>query len=428
MKNRNNEKREYLIAGLIGAGSTLLIVGLIFYGFVTQKKAQIFDYLLKGYQNNGSQIVSKDTSLNGLIGNNPEASSLHESMTILTVAAARPAVVSIVVSKDMPTYAPVRPNPSNPYGDPYGGLFNFRPQYQQNGTQNQKIGGGSGFLVSADGLIVTNRHVVSDTTAQYTVYTNDGKKYPATVVARDEVLDIAVLKIQGTKDVNFAYLSLGDSDALKIGQSAIAIGNALGEFTNTVSVGVVSGLARSITAGDMRGQSEELDQVIQTDAAINPGNSGGPLLDLSGRVIGVNVAVAEGSQSIGFALPISPVISIIKSIQENGKIIRPYLGVRYVSIDADIVEKNHLSVDYGALVTSGVANQPAVLQGSPAAQAGLKEGDIILEFDGVKLDQGKSLSILIRQKQPEQKVSLKVLSGKTERNINVVLGTAKDTQ
>jgi S1-C subfamily serine protease len=311
----------------------------------------------------------------------------QESFVVNTVKIASPAGVSIVLSKNVPKYESyVDPNNQN---NPFGNMFpdmNFFfnvPQYRQNGTEKKEVGSGSGFFVSSDGLIVTNKHVVDQKDVEYTVFTNDGKKHSAKVLARDPVLDIALIKINGS---NFSYLNLGNSDALQVGQSAIAIGNALGEFRNTVSVGVISGLARSITAGDSFGKSETLDKVIQTDAAINPGNSGGPLLNLSGQVIGVNVAIVQGSQNIGFSLPVNSIKGVIESVKTTGKIVRPYLGIRYVAINADMKEKNNLTVDYGVIVKGGTdKNELAVIPGSPADKAGIVENDIILEIDGVKL-------------------------------------------
>ncbi len=271
-------------------------------------------------------------------------------------------------------------------------------------------------------MIVTNRHVIEDKTAEYTVFTNDGKKHTATVVARDSVLDIALIKIDGS---GYSYLSLGDSDSLNLGQSVIAIGNALGQFKNSVSVGVVSGLSRSITAGDNNGQSESLSNVIQTDAAINPGNSGGPLLDISGKVVGVNVAIVQGSENIGFALPINSVKSVINSVKATGKIIRPYLGIRYVPVTQDLKDKNNLTVDYGDLVGKGkTASDLAVIPGSPADKAGIVENDIILEIDGQKLDQDHDLATIVRNKNVGDTVTLTVLDKGIQKDIPVKLEAA----
>ncbi len=407
---------------------SLVIVSAIGLGFIWYFRANVFDYFAKEYL----QEVQNPKSNLGNIGKSTaeqiiEKQSIfsQDSFVIDAVKKTNPSVVSIIISKNVPKYEEyIDPNQQqNPFGDLFPGFSFNIPQYRQNGTQKQDIGGGSGFFVSSDGLIVTNKHVVDQTDVEYTVFTNDGKKYPATVVARDPVLDIALIKISGA---NFTPLSLGNSDSLQVGQSVIAIGNALGEFRNTVSVGVVSGLARSITAGDsLSGSTETLDHVIQTDAAINPGNSGGPLLDLSGNVIGVNVAIAEGSQNVGFALPINSVKSAIESVKATGKIIRPYLGIRYVAINAEMKDANNLSVDYGVLVKAGQnANELAVIPGSPADKAGIVENDIILEVDGTKLDDKTSLASLIREKNIGDVITLKILHKGTEKTIQVTLEAA----
>jgi len=353
----------------------------------------------------------------------------QEDMIISTVKKADPAVVSIVITKDVPVMEQYYENSPflGPFSDFFGGLFgdpfqNFQykvPQYRQKGTEKKEIGGGSGFFVSADGMIITNKHVVDDTEAEYTVFTNKGEKYNATVVARDPVNDIAVIKIEGDE---FPFLQFADSDNLNVGQTAIAIGNALGEFRNTVSVGIVSGLSRSLTAGDSYGKSEQLEGVIQTDAAINPGNSGGPLLNSHGEVIGVNVAMANGSENIGFSLPSNLIRSVVDSVKENGKIIRPFLGVRYIAINQNIKEKNKLSVDYGALVVRGETTEDlAVIPGSPADKAGIEENDIILEVNGRKLDKNSSLSQMIINKKVGDVITLKILHKGEEKTVEVTL-------
>jgi serine protease Do len=409
---------------------SVCIVFLIGAGVVWHYRANIFGYFAKEYfqevQNGDGGDVASAT------GKVVEKQSIfsQDSFVISAVKKTNPAVVSIIISQNVPTYETcIDPNQQqqNPFGDLFPGFdFNF-PQYQlcQNGTVKKEVGGGSGFFVSSDGLIVTNKHVVDQKNAQYTVFTNDGKKHVAKVVARDPVLDIALIRITPPEGGSFPFLSLGNSDSLDVGQSVIAIGNALGEYRNTVSVGVVSGLARSITAGDNSGKTEVLDHVIQTDAAINPGNSGGPLLNLKGEVIGVNVAVAQGSQSIGFALPINSVKGAIESVKLTGKIIRPYLGVRYVAIDAAMKEKNNLTVDYGVLVKAGAtASDLAVIPGSPADKAGIVENDIILEIDGVKIDANNNLSSVIRGKTVGQIINLKILHKGAEKIVPVTLEVA----
>lgn len=402
---------------------SLLVVLVVGLGVVWHYRAKVFGYFAKEYLQEAQNQSLSDK------GNLTAPAFSQDSFVIDAVKKTNPAVVSIIISQEVPKYEEyIDPNQqTNPFGDMFPSFpdFNFNiPQYRQNGTEKKDVGGGSGFFVSSDGLIVTNKHVVDTKNATYTVFTNDGKKHDAKVIARDPVLDIALIKIEGT---GFPYLSLGDSDTLQVGQSVIAIGNALGEYRNTVSVGVVSGLARSITAGDNSGNSEVLDHVIQTDAAINPGNSGGPLLNLRGEVIGVNVAIAEGSQNVGFALPINSVKSSIESVKNTGKIIRPYLGVRYIPITSEMKDKNNLTVDYGVLVKAGAtASDLAVIPGSPADKAGIVENDIILEVDGVKLDDKTSLASVIRGKSVGQTISLKILHKGAEKDVAVTLETAPD--
>jgi len=385
--------KDFVPAFLASLLSLVIIIALGI-GLVWHYRANVFGYFSQEY-------LKEAQNPNGVGKDNAKISTFsQDSFVVDAVKKTNPAVISIIISQQVPKYETyIDPNqPQNPFGDMFPGFSFNIPQYRQNGTEKQDIGGGSGFFVSSDGLIVTNKHVVDQKKAEYTVFTNDGQKHIAKIIALDPVLDIALIKIDPPAGGSFPYLSLGDSDALQVGQSVIAIGNALGEYRNTVSVGVVSGLARSITAGDSSGSTETLDHVIQTDAAINPGNSGGPLLNLSGEVIGVNVAIAQGSQNIGFALPINSVKSAIESVKSTGKIVRPYLGLRYVAINAAMKDANKLTVDYGVLVKAGTtANDLAVIPGSPADKAGIVENDIILEVDGVKLDDKTDLAFIIRE-------------------------------
>jgi serine protease Do len=332
-----------------------------------------------------------------------------------------PAVVSIIISKEVST---VQPNDIFNFGPFSFNMGNGGQNGDQNGSntnapqQQQTVGGGSGFIISPDGLIVTNRHVVDDTTATYTVVFADGSKHDAKVLARDTAIDLALVKIDGK---NLPTLSLGDSDTLQLGQTVVAIGNALGEFSNSVTRGIVSGINRKITAGDMGG-SEVIDQAIQTDAAINPGNSGGPLLNLAGQVIGVNTAVSQEGQSVGFAIPINIAKQSIESVQKFGRIIRPYLGVRYVIINADMASQNQLPFSYGALVSRGTdPGQVAVVPGSPADKAGLVENDIILEADGVKVDADHTLVSAIIKKKVGDTINLKIYHKGDTKTVTVTL-------
>ncbi len=340
----------------------------------------------------------------------------YEQAIIDTVKSASPSVVSIIISKNLPVY---EQQLINPFGE--GSPFDLQiPKYVQKGTQKQQVGTGSGFIVSESGLVLTNKHVVIDKEAEYTVLTNDGKKYSAKVLALDPVQDLAVVQIQST--YKLSAIKLGDSSGIEIGQGAIAIGNSLGEFRNTVSVGVISGLGRTVSASGDAGFSEILEDIIQTDAAINPGNSGGPLLNLKGEVVGVNVAMAQGAQSIGFAIPINIAKRDINQVIVNNKISYPFLGVRYVLIDDAVKQKYKLSVDYGALIIKGENGETAITKDSASDKAGIKEGDVILKFGGEKVTKDKSLAKIISKYSPGDVVDLKIMRGDKEVDIKVTLG------
>ncbi len=348
------------------------------------------------------------------------AQTTQEEKVIKVVRDASPSVVSVIITKDVPVYKTMVPD-SGDYFDPFG-FFNPIPQRVQTGTEKQEVGAGSGFIVSDDGLVLTNKHVVSDSTAEYTIITNDGKEYEVKVLAKDPVQDIAILKVQNTTD-KFKSLKLGSASSIQIGQTAIAIGNALGQFPNTVSVGVISGLGRTITASDNQGTAETLEDIIQTDAAINPGNSGGPLLNLSGEVVAINTAIAESGQSVGFAISIDKAIRDIKQVETTGKISYPFLGIRYVAINEAVAKEKNLSVTYGVLIIGDATkNQPAITPGSPASKAGLKEDDIVLEVDGKKIEKKNTLSQIISNYSSGQTINLLVLRNGNQISINAVLG------
>jgi serine protease Do len=288
-------------------------------------------------------------------------------------------------------------------------------------VSNQEIGGGTGFIITNDGLIVTNKHVVSQD-ATYKVVLNDGRIFDAVIQVKDPLNDLAILKIDA-KDL--PTVELGSSDALQIGQYVIAVGNALGEFKNSVTLGVVSAKERSITAGSSEG-GESLTDLIQTDASINPGNSGGPLVNMEGQVIGINTAIASsggnGSIGVGFAISIDSVRSAITSVQKTGKIVRPYLGVRYAAVNKSVKQVNNLSVDYGALIVRGSGvTELAVIPGSPADKAGLLENDIILEINGERIDENNSIAKRLQRYQIGQEITLKVLSKGEEKEVKVTL-------
>lgn len=348
-----------------------------------------------------------------------------DELVVQVVKDASPAVVSIVASKDVPVI-------ERYFVDPFGSDPFFRqffgdnpniqvPQLRQNGTKRQEVSAGSGFIVSADGFIVTNKHVVADAAADFTVLMNDGKKLSAKVLARDPVQDLAILQIAGS---NLPFLKLADSSKIKIGQTVIAIGNALGEFRNTVSVGVVSGLQRSIVANGGADGPEALQELVQTDAAINPGNSGGPLINVYGEVIAINTAVASGAQSVGFAIPINKVKRDIESVRKTGKIIYPYLGVRYAPVTDELAKSLNLGRNYGALLGKNT-DGPAVVPGGPADRAGLKEGDIILVVAGERIDMDHALSAIIQKYAVGEDISLTVFRDGKEMSVKVKLDERK---
>lgn len=280
-------------------------------------------------------------------------------------------------------------------------------------------GAGSGIIISKDGYVLTNKHVVPEGSNSVTVIMNDGKEYTdVKVVGRDPFNDIAFLKINGVNDLTPALL--GDSSQVKTGQKVVAIGNALGIFRNSVTSGIISGQGRPVQAQDASGTSEQLENLFQTDAAINPGNSGGPLVNLMGEVIGVNTAVSQDGQAIGFAIPINDAKSLIESVFQNGKIVRAYLGVRYVTLTPDNAAELGVNVKAGALVIAS-NGQPAVLPNSPAAKAGLKNGDIITKVNGQALDASQSLSSRLAQQKPGDKVELTLLRDGQEQTVSVTL-------
>lgn len=390
-----NERKPMSIRPLIAVTILLSILFSSFFGAIFGfMGAKISGSFFSTINNRLGNILPKQNNQNTA----PNKQLLEEDSAVISVVdKSSPAVVAIIISKDVPKYRSF-------FQDPFGFFSNPAPS-QGGGTQRQTVGKGSGFLISASGMILTNKHVVEDQTADYTVITNDGKEYPAKVLARDSSRDMSVIKIEGN---DFSTLEFGDSDTLKIGQTVIAIGNSLGEFYNTVSKGIVSGLGRNITAGSGFGQTEQLTNIIQTDAAINPGNSGGPLLDVSGNVIGVNVAMAQGAENIGFALPINQVKKIINQVKSTGKISVPFLGIRYVMINKEIQKDNSLPFDYGALVLRGEKGTDlAVMPGSTADKAGIAENDIILEISGQKLTEENQLADVIAKYNVGDTVTLK---------------------
>jgi len=317
----------------------------------------------------------------------------EQEATILAIKKVMPSVVSIIV-----------------YEQKESASFNLSTGKQSVTKEKVEIGSGTGFLISADGLILTNKHVANagGDKGEYRIILSSGKKYYAQLIGKDPIKDLAVLKIF---DKNLSYVELGDSDSLQVGTTVIAIGNALGLYQNSVTKGIVSGLGRSIVASDQTGNAEALDNVIQTDAEINIGNSGGPLIDLAGKVVGINVAIDQSGSSIGFAIPVNDAKPVIKSVREIGRIVRPRLGVRYTMVTPEIKEEEKLTRDSGALLVKGSDGGPAVLPDSPAAKAELAAGDIIFEVNAIKVEGKDTLLAILQKYKPGARIGLKIQRG-----------------
>jgi len=298
--------------------------------------------------------------------------------------------------------------------------------FSQPSTQ---AGAGTGVILTSDGYILTNRHVVPTETTDISITLSNGTELKdVKVIGRTgsgDTLDIALLKITDLKGQKLVPAVLGDSAQVGVGDGVVAIGNALGQFQNTVTSGIISGFGRSITAGSSSADAENLDDLFQTDAAINQGNSGGPLVNLNGQVIGINVAIAGNAQNIGFAIPINDVKGLVQNAIKTGKFERPYLGIRYIPLTADIAKQYGLSVTNGAYIAPAAsADSPSVLDGSPAADAGLKVGDIITKIDGTSIDSEHSLTSLLGKHLPGDKLELTVVNGSDTRTVSITVGSA----
>lgn len=327
----------------------------------------------------------------------------EESVVIDVVDKVSPAVVTVGITQTRRVGDMFELNPFDPFAP-------FVPQPGKSQKVEQNIG--SGFVVASDGLIVTNKHVASDTTAKYRVITKDDKIYDVVKIYRDPTNDLAILKITAT---GLPTVEMGDSSKIKVGQLAIAIGTALGEFRSTVTTGVISGVGRGIDAGSpFEGYVERLDNVIQTSAAINPGNSGGPLLNSSGQVVGINTAVASEGQNIGFAIPVNVIKDALSNFNQTGQFNRPFLGVRYKTVTKDLAILN--DVPEGAYIIE-------VVEGSPAARGGLANGDIITKIDDVRLTgDNAELSKSISKKKVGDSMTLTLWRDGKELTIKVTLG------
>jgi len=327
----------------------------------------------------------------------------EESVVTSAVENVGPSVVTIVETFPQGTKISQENNPFRMFG---------LEEPQESNNEPQSIG--SGFVVSNDGLIVTNKHVVSDTGVKYSILTSSDKRYDVEKIYKDPLNDVAILKVNTNE---LKPVTLGDSNNLKAGQFVIAIGSALGEFRNSVTTGVISGLGRGITAGStFEGFAEKLDNVIQTDAAINPGNSGGPLLNSSSQVIGVNTAVSSEGQNIGFALPINVIKQSLDNFNKTGQFNRPFIGVSYVILTPDVASVNELVA--GAYIDT-------IVPGSPAEKSGLERGDIITQANGKKIEKDKfELSQAISENKIGDSIILKVWRDGELKDIKIILGEA----
>lgn len=375
-------------------GVLLVILGLL--SFVAQFSPRFQNV----FQKTDSQLTIPDEKVKIVS---------EESVVIDVVKKSGPSVVTIAAEVDQQAMLEQ---------DPFS-IFGFRVPRQQQPEDNEPRNIGSGFIISQDGIIVTNKHVVSDRNTKYIIVTAKDQKFNVEKIYRDPLNDIAILKINPAVGSNLQPLALGDSSKLQAGQLVIAIGTPLGEFTSSVTTGVVSGLGRGITAGSyFEGFVEQLDNVIQTDAAINPGNSGGPLLDSSGRVIGVNTAVSQSGQNIGFALPINTIKDSIKNFNETGQFNRPYLGVAYQMITREQALRNDLAE--GAYVQS-------VVEGSAAAKAGVEAGDIITKIDGNRLQANTAeLSKFVSGKKIGDSIKLTIFRDEETFDVTAVLEAAPE--
>lgn len=373
---------------------------------------------------------------------------VEESDTIAAIEKVVPAVISIVATKDLQVF---QQNPADPFfffeNDPFFRDFGFgaprrqQQQPQQPETRRQQVSGGTGFIIESSGVAITNRHVVADTDADYTAISKEGTVFDVEVVSRDTVNDLAVVQLHvksekksdgkksfGAKPEKLSVVALGDSTKLKVGQKVLAVGNARGEYENSVTAGIISAIGREIQASDsIGGQAETLSGLIQTDAAINFGNSGGPLVNLAGEVIGVNTAVDQAAASIGFAIPVNQVKPVVESVKKFGRIVRPVLGVIHTMLNKEKAKELKLEgVTEGALIVGDRSKKEfGVVTGSPAEKAGLRIDDVIVEVDGEKVTEDNTLQTIVQRHAPGDVLRLKVWRGGTIFEVSVKLDERK---
>lgn len=353
----------------------------------------------------------------GLLGTNSNGQATIQKQQV--VLKSQGELISSIANSASPSVVSVEVTSQ---GQSIESFFGLQPTEQQSA--------GTGIIIDKSGLIVTNRHVAPSGSTKVSVTLSDGTKFDDVEVvgrtAASDPLDVAFLRIKDTKGKDLTPAKLGDSSKVKVGESVVAIGNALGQFQTTVTSGIISGHGRSVLAGDESGGSvETLQNLFQTDTAINQGNSGGPLVNLDGEVIGINTAIAGGAQNIGFAIPINDVKGVINSVLTKGKLERPYLGVVYVPVTADVVKRYQLSTSQGAyILTAEAAGQETVVKDGPAAKAGIKEGDIITKVDTEEIDESHSLTALLGKHAVGDKVKLDIVRNGKHQTIEITLGAA----
>ena len=396
----------------IAVALVILTTGIIIVNTLPTEITRLKESVLSWQENALSYVpwLKQEDSQSSIIESKPAKEAVivkggDEERLVKTIETALPSVVTIGININVRERSTLQFDPANPFDG-------WRRVPGRSREVEQNIG--SGFVITADGLIITNKHVVDAEDATYTVLLGDETTYTVEKIYRDPLNDLAILKIN--PKTSLTPLTLGSSDQLKLGQTTIAIGTPLGEFTNTVTTGIISGLGRGITAGSpFEGYVERLDNVIQTDAAISPGNSGGPLLNSSGHVIGVNTAVSSEGSNIGFAIPVNIVKALIREFDgRGGSFERPYLGVRYQMLDRKTAIANELVE--GAYVTE-------VIEGSPAEDAGVVVEDVITKVDGKKIDgtDDQSLIKILLTKKVGQTVSVTLYREGEEKTVSMTL-------
>lgn len=333
---------------------------------------------------------------------------------ITTVRKTMPSVVSILLTEHLDAIK-AKHHPA---------AYPFFPKHQRElqdklaADHPAYAGGGSGFVIHESGLVVTNKHVVSDANLDYSVVTTDGRHFPAAVLTMDPLTDIAILKVEAD---DLIAVEFGDAAGLELGTCVLAIGNALGVFKNTLSFGVISGLSRSVSSQSATGSSHELRGLIQTDAAINPGNSGGPLVTLDGKVIGINAALVTGAQNISLAIPVSAIVRDLEDLRSYGHIRRPYLGLRYVIIGEQFARQLGAPVASAAYVTGETPHETGVLPESPAHKSGLRDADLIVACDGRPISEDHTFQDILEASQVGQTLELSVWRDGVSRVVFVTL-------